>query len=761
MTLQNIPLIQVYDYLNLSGSPSATAAAAAGNLVVTARLQYDQATYASPVVGLLSQPVTATVGSDGYWTMYLAANDKINPANTTFLITIPGYAPYQISVPSTSVPANGWQSSAILVTSPSALGPNTPTGHVSSLLVDTTFTLGVQSIAYAATVTPDATAAAHVVIGALTGNITVANPTGPTVGQILTFEFTQDATGSRTVTWGSAFNVGLWTINPAPSSVSTISFKYDGVSAKWQALSSLQEVQKVINILDFGAVSGSDASTPINNAITAASSGSRILFPDGTWPTTGWALNWGAIETQAITFAGNNRGSTILSHTGTGIGFDFDRCHGLVLENMTLKAGASTTQVIRYNGFRPRWRDVEVDGTSGAAGCVGVELRDSPTTNAGCYYGEFDAVFVHDCNGANWRLKTYFGSGATPTVNAHTFNACLSRTSASDGWVLDHATGNVWNGGDSENNTGYGFNIVGVARGSRILGTYVENNTAGNFNIPAGAAISDLEDIWLVPAGMQTGGSTTWTNLGRGSVAQLPFDGTYSRLFSIIGPISTWQVANASLPSASTYPAGSVAYDSTHLVPVWNSGASWVDSLGNPPGTTYTFDALKPTAAISQAFDRTMIDNNTAALASGTLYMTAVYIPSATVVTNLSWLSGTTALVLGATPHYWVALFDSSLNLLRQSTDNTAATIAASSLITTALSSTFTTTYSGLHYIGIMVNSGGGTQPTFAGKGAIVQSGINLAPKLSGTSTTGLTTTAPNPAASITVISQRPWGYPS
>lgn len=144
MTLQTIPLIQVYDYVNLPGSASQTTGPAQPNIQVTATLLYDQATFASPVVALLPQPVTASVGADGYWTMYLAANNKINPANTTWLIKIPGYQPYQISVSDVSVPANGWQSSAILVTSPSALGASTPTGHVSTLTVDgaVTFTAG-------------------------------------------------------------------------------------------------------------------------------------------------------------------------------------------------------------------------------------------------------------------------------------------------------------------------------------------------------------------------------------------------------------------------------------------------------------------------------------------------------------------------------------------------------------------------------------------------------------------------------------------
>lgn len=44
----------------------------------------------------------------------------------------------------------------------------------------------------------------------LTGNITVANATNVTPGQTKVMQFRQDATGSRTVTWGAAYDaVGL------------------------------------------------------------------------------------------------------------------------------------------------------------------------------------------------------------------------------------------------------------------------------------------------------------------------------------------------------------------------------------------------------------------------------------------------------------------------------------------------------------------------------------------------------------------------
>lgn len=59
---------------------------------------------------------------------------------------------------------------------------------------------------YAATLTLDLSQKPIVNIGALTGAITVANPTKlPAVGQEVQFHFTQDGTGGRAVSWGTNF----------------------------------------------------------------------------------------------------------------------------------------------------------------------------------------------------------------------------------------------------------------------------------------------------------------------------------------------------------------------------------------------------------------------------------------------------------------------------------------------------------------------------------------------------------------------------
>jgi hypothetical protein len=87
---------------------------------------------------------------------------------------------------------------------------------------------GVSTPAYASSFTPDLSIADTYIVGTLTGNITINNPseTGDP-GMRLTFMFTEDPTGGRAVAWGSAYKYA-WTPNTGAGKRNTISFVYDG-----------------------------------------------------------------------------------------------------------------------------------------------------------------------------------------------------------------------------------------------------------------------------------------------------------------------------------------------------------------------------------------------------------------------------------------------------------------------------------------------------------------------------------------------------
>lgn len=166
-------------------------------------------------------------------------------------------------------------------------------------------------------------------------------------------------------------------------------------------------------------------------------------------------------------------------------------------------------------------------------------------------------------------------------------------------------------------------------------------------------------------------------------------------------------------------------------------------------------DSLKPTAAIGETVPRSVANLNASiSLTSGTLFLVGVDIPIGQTVTSITWRSGGTGITGGT--HGWSALFDSGRNVLRQSTDDTSVAWSSGSLKTFTLSSTFTTTYSGLHYIGVMIAAG--TPPTLTGINT--QTNVEaLAPVLTGTSDAGLTGTAPTTAAAISGALCRPYAY--
>ena len=90
----------------------------------------------------------------------------------------------------------------------------------------------LQSIAYAASITPNSRLGSHVLVGALTGNITINAPTNPVNQRRMTYSFVQDATGTRTITLNAVFRgiTGNVIAAGTASQKLAVSFIYDGAA---------------------------------------------------------------------------------------------------------------------------------------------------------------------------------------------------------------------------------------------------------------------------------------------------------------------------------------------------------------------------------------------------------------------------------------------------------------------------------------------------------------------------------------------------
>lgn len=121
---------------------------------------------------------------------------------------------------------------------------------------------------------------------------------------------------------------------------------------------------------------------------------------------------------------------------------------------------------------------------------------------------------------------------------------------------------------------------------------------------------------------------------------------------------------------------------------------------------------------------------------SGTLYLVPIWLPKGLVVSTITFISAGTA---AASPtNWWFSLHDSSRKMLARTIDQTTTAWAANTIMTKAIAqttagnvSTYTTTYTGLHYLGIMIKAT--TVCNIVGEGSVADVVASIAPGFGGT----------------------------
>lgn len=167
--------------------------------------------------------------------------------------------------------------------------------------------------------------------------------------------------------------------------------------------------------------------------------------------------------------------------------------------------------------------------------------------------------------------------------------------------------------------------------------------------------------------------------------------------------------------------------------------------------------AGNPTGFRTENLGSYQADANLSALTSGVMLSVALPLQQGDLVTNLTFVSATTA--AGTPTNYWFALYSSASTpaLLSQSADQTSTAWAANTAKTLALGTPQVITTSGVYYAAIMVAAT--TPPTLLGKsvGIAAAAGAILSSKiLAQTSGSSLTTTAPATIASPTTVANVP-----
>ena len=238
----------------------------------------------------------------------------------------------------------------------------------------------------------------------------------------------------------------------------------------------------------------------------------------------------------------------------------------------------------------------------------------------------------------------------------------------------------------------------------------------------------------------------------------------------------------SAVASAVTQPY-TITSDTTFYVPDDHAGF-WVVSVKQPDGTelwgqeehigsgekviaplpsaaqvavdaTRHFGPPLPTGALAETAPRN-VGANGSALSTGRMSMVSIWLPAGVTVSSITFVAATTALSGGS--NQWFALYNADRVLLRQTVDDTSTAWSSLSKKTLALTSTFTTTYSGCYYLAINVTAT--TVPSLVVSATHGTLG-NIPPIINGTSDTGLTDTAPATAAALTVTTNHPYAYVS
>lgn len=151
---------------------------------------------------------------------------------------------------------------------------------------------------------------------------------------------------------------------------------------------------------------------------------------------------------------------------------------------------------------------------------------------------------------------------------------------------------------------------------------------------------------------------------------------------------------------------------------------------------------LRASTIIGETTPRSSMLNTGIGINTGQLQLSAVPLPKGAPVGHLQYPSASTAAVTPA--HWWFALFDQNLNMLAVTADQLTAAWAASTYQSLAVATTaagaatsFTTTYTGLYYIGIMMAAA--TTVSLVGGGHAAPTVIAQTPVLNGLSTGSLT----------------------
>jgi len=198
--------------------------------------------------------------------------------------------------------------------------------------------------------------------------------------------------------------------------------------------------------------------------------------------------------------------------------------------------------------------------------------------------------------------------------------------------------------------------------------------------------------------------------------------------------------ANAITPFV-TVPAGGMAtYEDGKGWSSKNAAMQELNSIYSiiPVESNYLLDGT-----FAETIPRHLCDETNTVVASGTLWLQAIYLRAGTMVSSIKLYSATTGGT--ALTNQFAGLYDINRNLLASSANGTNGAWASQTLKSFAMEAPYTVPADGLYYIGFFVTAT--TVPTYKGRATRTSGNLGFQPPaLQGLSNTGLTTALPTAA---------------
>jgi hypothetical protein len=400
-------------------------------------------------------------------------------------------------------------------------------------------------------------------------------------------------------------------------------------------------------------------------------------------------------------------------------------------------------------------------GATGATGAAGQGVPAGGTTGqvlAKASGANYDTEWVAQTGGGGGGSGTVTSvSGTAPisvatgtttpvvSISAASTSAAGSMSSADKSKLDGIAAGATANSSDAT--------LLARANhtGTQTLSTISDAGTAAAKNAPAAGDATSTQvvlgsDTRLTDARTPTDGSVSTAKLADSAVTSAKIaDGTIVNAdISASAAISTSKISGLTTVATDTIfdAAGDLAVGSgadasaklakgsrTQALVVGASTLEWDANHYNGGNfvTATVSSAIAETVPGGAGFGATTGGN------SGVVHLHGIYLPKGVTITTISFVSGVTA--AGTPTNQWFALCDSSRTVLRVTANDTTAAWNASTVKSLNLTSTYTTTYSGLHYLACCVTAT--TVPSFRGANATTFTGVATQSFLS---TTGQTT---------------------